>query len=124
LEYFVHGLSVLVVFPFSFLISVVLFRLRRSEPGFPSGWRAWVSGALTAVMIWSGAGERIISVTYSLGPNFPGRDLVAVLSPFSKGLFFSHLLVWGRRPWGLEGRTGGIRYGGGFGGNLPPGVLV
>lgn len=98
LEYFFHGLSVVVVFPFSLLISCLLFRFRNPGPGFFPLWKPCLAGAATAVMLWSDLGMWLFDGLGSSGPDFPGRDIVAALSPFSMLLSFSHLLVWGRRP--------------------------
>jgi hypothetical protein len=101
LEYAVHPLSLLVVFPLSQLVSYVLFRLRSLSSGFTPVWRPWAAGVSLAVMIWSNVGTELNLGMEAMSrrlPNIPGLVFVAVLSPFAMGVFLSHLLLWGPRP--------------------------
>jgi hypothetical protein len=112
LEYAVHVLSFLAVFPLSLFVSYVLFRVRSPASGFTPLWRPWAAGGAVAVLIWSDVGTWVHTVMEALSrplPNVRGLVFVAVLSPFAIGVFFSHLLLWGPRPGLRRREEPGIR---------------
>ena len=101
LEYALHVVTLLAVFPLSLFVSYVLFRARSPASGFSPLWRPWAAGGVVAVLIWSDVGLWFLAAMEALErplPKIPGLVFVAVLSPFAIGVFFSHLLLWGPRP--------------------------
>jgi hypothetical protein len=101
LEYALHVVTLLAVFPLSLFVSYVLFRVRSPASGFTPLWRPWAAGGMVALLIWSDIGLWFMAAMEALErplPKIPGLVFVAILSPFAIGIFFSHLLLWGPRP--------------------------